>query len=44
MTVYDLEIEGEHEFYANGLLVHNCPICAPLHNQIVGYAFQEDAP
>jgi phage terminase large subunit-like protein len=22
--VYDLTIEGEHEFYANGILVHNC--------------------
>jgi hypothetical protein len=22
--VYDLEIEGEHEFYASGILVHNC--------------------
>lgn len=28
--VYNLEIEDAHEFYANGLLVHNCPICAPL--------------
>lgn len=22
--VFDLEIEGEHEFFANGILVHNC--------------------
>lgn len=22
--VYDIEVEGAHEFYANGLLVHNC--------------------
>ena len=22
--VYDLTVEGEHEFFANGLLVHNC--------------------
>jgi len=22
--VYDLTVEGEHEFYANGVLVHNC--------------------
>ena len=28
--VYDIEVEEEHEFYANGILVHNCPICAPL--------------
>lgn len=27
MTVYDLEVEGEHEFYANGFLVHNCNLC-----------------
>ena len=30
ITVYDIEVEGAHEFYANGVLVHNCPICAPL--------------
>lgn len=23
-AVYNLEIEGEHEFFANGILVHNC--------------------
>lgn len=23
-AVYDLTVEGEHEFFANGLLVHNC--------------------
>lgn len=22
--VYDIEVEGEHEFFANGILVHNC--------------------
>lgn len=22
--VYDLEIENEHEYFANGILVHNC--------------------
>ena len=22
--MYDLTVEGEHEFFANGLLVHNC--------------------
>ncbi|MDE1941409.1 MAG: Hint domain-containing protein, partial [Patescibacteria group bacterium] len=22
--VYNLEVEGEHEYYANGILVHNC--------------------
>jgi len=25
--VYNLEIESLPEFYANGILVHNCPIC-----------------
>ena len=23
-TVYDLSVEGQHEFFANGVLVHNC--------------------
>lgn len=23
-SVYDLSVEGEHEFFANGVLVHNC--------------------
>jgi len=23
-SVYDLSVEGEHEFFANGILVHNC--------------------
>jgi hypothetical protein len=22
--VYNLEVEGAHEFFANGILVHNC--------------------
>jgi hypothetical protein len=22
--VYNLEVEGEHEYFANGILVHNC--------------------
>jgi hypothetical protein len=22
--VYDLTVEGEHEFFANGIVVHNC--------------------
>lgn len=34
ILVYNLEIEGIPEFYANGILVHNCPICGPLHNSI----------
>lgn len=24
VPVYDLMVEGEHEFFANGVLVHNC--------------------
>jgi phage terminase large subunit-like protein len=24
ISVYDLTIEGNHEFFANGVLVHNC--------------------
>lgn len=23
-NVYDLEIEDQHEYFANGILVHNC--------------------
>jgi phage terminase large subunit len=26
-AVYNLTIEGEHEYFANGLLVHNCDAC-----------------
>ena len=26
--VYDIEVEGEHEFFANGILVHNCQVYA----------------
>lgn len=35
ITVYDIQVEDEPEFYANGILVHNCPLCAPLNGQIV---------
>lgn len=35
IDVYDLEVDGAHEFYANGILVHNCKICGPLHGQVV---------
>lgn len=34
IMVYNLEVQGVPEFYANGILVHNCPICGPLHNSI----------
>lgn len=33
--VYDLTIEGEHEFYANGILVHNC-VWGAWHTKLVG--------
>lgn len=33
--VYDLTIEGEHEFYANGVLVHNC-VWPAWHMKLVG--------
>lgn len=41
IIVYDIEVEDAHEFYANGMLVHNCSVCGPLHNQSVGFATQE---
>ena len=28
--VYDLTVEGEHEFFANGILVHNCHVTSPV--------------
>jgi hypothetical protein len=30
IMVYDIEVDGAHEFFAEGILVHNCPICAGL--------------
>jgi len=36
--VYDITVEDDPEFYANGILVHNCPQCGPLHNTSVGIA------
>jgi intein/homing endonuclease len=36
VTVYNLQVEGAPEFYANGILVHNCPICGPLHGKPLG--------
>ena len=35
ILVYDLQVEDDHEFYANGILVHNCPICGPNHLVVV---------
>jgi hypothetical protein len=36
LTVYDLTIADAHEFYANGILVHNCDFCAPMQGKIIG--------
>ncbi len=34
VPVYDLQIEGNHNFFANGILVHNCAIIDdPIKNQ-----------
>ena len=31
--VYNLEVEGVPEYFANGILVHNCPVCGYLGGQ-----------
>lgn len=33
IDVYDLSIDGSQEFYANSVLVHNCPVCHGLEAQ-----------
>jgi hypothetical protein len=30
-TVYNLTVEGHPEYYANGILVHNCSYCEARH-------------
>lgn len=30
LWVYDLEVDDEHEFFANGALVHNCSVCLSI--------------
>jgi len=40
LSVYNLEVEEAPEFYANGVLVHNCPICAPLGGLAFGNVAQ----
>ena len=37
-TVYNLTIEDVPEFYAEGCLVHNCPICGALDGQQFKFA------
>lgn len=33
ITVYDIQVEGNHNFFANGVLVHNCLIDDPIKNR-----------
>jgi len=35
LNVYNLEVEAAHTFYANGILVHNCPLCNSLQGEII---------
>ena len=42
MPVYDLSIEGKHEFFASGVLVHNCRVAhvgtfAALEDQLTSF-------
>jgi len=38
--VFNLEVEGAHTYFANGILVHNCEDCAVLDGEVV--ALDED--
>jgi hypothetical protein len=40
LRVYDITVEGAHVFYAGGVLVHNCDICAELDGEIVPFGEQ----
>jgi len=33
--VYNLEVDKENVYYANGVLVHNCSYCGPMHGKTV---------
>ncbi len=33
IRVYDIQVAGNHNFFANGILVHNCIIDDPIKNQ-----------
>lgn len=37
MSVYDLSVEGVHEFFANGVLVHNCSGWVSAANEGIKY-------
>lgn len=34
-SVYNLEVGDAHTFYANGILVHNCPLCNSMQGEII---------
>ena len=35
LKVYDISVEKARSFYANGILVHNCDLCAPREGEIL---------
>ncbi|MCX6673203.1 MAG: hypothetical protein NTY37_05440, partial [Methanothrix sp.] len=35
INVYNLAVEDKHEYFANGVLVHNCPYCSLLDGQVI---------
>jgi hypothetical protein len=41
VEVYDATVEDEHEFFANGVLVHNC---MRYMNGAAGFCFEEEEP
>ncbi len=36
-TVYDLVLESEHTFFANGMLVHNCEECHDVDGEVMDF-------
>jgi len=37
-SVFNLEVEGEHEFFANGVLTHNCDFTTDFDRKTAGYS------
>jgi len=35
LPVYNIQVEDEEEFYANGVLVHNCEECSPMEGVVL---------
>jgi hypothetical protein len=35
IVVYNIQVENHPEFYAHGILVHNCPLCQPLEGVVM---------